>query len=163
MPEGTLHRHVMRRATAADEILPLKDPRVQKNPAYLVVILLSRVVTRLGGGRARSRRNVIEATLLRPTSRTSKTLYNAVNRARTAVERRATCPGLSRTTSRVEDPGLREAVGYPARAGSARRVAYVAYHFHWSQAELLAMEHRERRRWVGGISSINERMNGSDG
>ena len=48
--EGTLHREgVMRRATAADEILPLKDPRVQKNPAYLVVILLSRVVTRLGG------------------------------------------------------------------------------------------------------------------
>lgn len=48
--EGSLHREgVMRRATAADEILPLKDPRVQKNPAYLVVILLSRVVTRLGG------------------------------------------------------------------------------------------------------------------
>jgi hypothetical protein len=47
--EGTLHRDgVMRRATAADEILPLKDPRVQKNEAYLVVILLSRVVTRLG-------------------------------------------------------------------------------------------------------------------
>ena len=39
----------MRLATAADEILPLKDPRVQKNPAYLVVILLSRVVSRLGG------------------------------------------------------------------------------------------------------------------
>jgi hypothetical protein len=48
--EGTLHRDgVMRRATAADEILPLKDPRVQKNPAYLVVILLSRVITRLDG------------------------------------------------------------------------------------------------------------------
>lgn len=48
--EGTLHKDgVMRRATAADEILPLNDPRVQKNPAYLVVILLSRVVTRLGG------------------------------------------------------------------------------------------------------------------
>ena len=48
--DGTLHREgVMRRATAADEILPLKDPRVVKNPAYLVVILLSRVVTRLGG------------------------------------------------------------------------------------------------------------------
>jgi phage FluMu protein gp41 len=48
--EGTLHRDgVMRRATAADEILPLKDPRVVKNPAYLVVILLSRVITRLGG------------------------------------------------------------------------------------------------------------------
>ena len=48
--DGVLEREgIMRRATAADEILPLKDPRVQKNPAYLVVILLSRVVTRLGG------------------------------------------------------------------------------------------------------------------
>lgn len=47
--EGTLHREgVMRLATAADEILPLKDPRVQANQAYLVVILLSRVITRLG-------------------------------------------------------------------------------------------------------------------
>jgi hypothetical protein len=47
--DGTLHREgVMRRATAADEILPLRDPRVEKNPAYLIVILLSRVVTRLG-------------------------------------------------------------------------------------------------------------------
>jgi hypothetical protein len=47
--DGTLHREgVMRLATAADEILPLKDPRVVKNPAYLIVILLSRVVTRLG-------------------------------------------------------------------------------------------------------------------
>ncbi len=47
--EGTLHREgIMRLATAADEILPLRDPRVQGNPAYLSVIVLSRVVTRLG-------------------------------------------------------------------------------------------------------------------
>jgi hypothetical protein len=47
--EGNLHREgVMRLATAADEILPLKDPRVQTNQAYLVVVLLSRVVTKLG-------------------------------------------------------------------------------------------------------------------
>ena len=47
--DGTLHRDgVMRLATAADEILPLQDPRVVNNPAYLVVILLSRVVTKLG-------------------------------------------------------------------------------------------------------------------
>src|SRR2546422_661223 len=46
---GTLHRDgIMCRATAADEILPLRDPRVMKNQAYLVVILLSRVITRLG-------------------------------------------------------------------------------------------------------------------
>ncbi|MBK1699387.1 phage tail assembly protein [Thiococcus pfennigii] len=47
--DGSLHREVlMRRATAADEILPLKDPRVVKNPAYLVIILLSRVIERIG-------------------------------------------------------------------------------------------------------------------
>ncbi|MFD0689867.1 phage tail assembly protein [Actinomadura fibrosa] len=48
--DGTLHRTgVMRLATAADEIYPLKDPRVRNWPAYLVVLLLSRVVSRLGG------------------------------------------------------------------------------------------------------------------
>jgi hypothetical protein len=47
--QGMLHRTgVMRLATAADEILPLKEASVQKNPAYLTVILLSRVVVRLG-------------------------------------------------------------------------------------------------------------------
>jgi hypothetical protein len=46
---GTLHRHgVMRLATAADEILPLRDPRVQQNEAYLAVIVLARVIVRLG-------------------------------------------------------------------------------------------------------------------
>ena len=47
--EGNLHREgVMRLATAFDEIVPLKDPRVQNNPAYLLIILLARVITRLG-------------------------------------------------------------------------------------------------------------------
>jgi hypothetical protein len=50
---GTLHRKgVMRLATAADEILPMKDHRVQANAAYLSVILLSRVITSLGEVRA---------------------------------------------------------------------------------------------------------------
>ena len=48
--EGNLHREgVMRLATAYDEIAPMKDPRVQTNPGYLVIILLSRVISRLGG------------------------------------------------------------------------------------------------------------------
>jgi hypothetical protein len=48
-PDGNMHRDgTMRLATAADEILPLKDPRVQANPAYLVVILFARVISRLG-------------------------------------------------------------------------------------------------------------------
>lgn len=46
---GQVHRDgVMRLATARDEILPQRDPRVRENEAYLTVILLSRVVTRLG-------------------------------------------------------------------------------------------------------------------
>ncbi len=48
-PEGTMHKQgVMRLATAYDEIVPLKDPRVHSNQAYLLIILLSRVVTKLG-------------------------------------------------------------------------------------------------------------------
>lgn len=47
---GTLHRDgVMRLATARDELVPLRDDRVRENAAYLTVVLLGRVVTRLGG------------------------------------------------------------------------------------------------------------------
>jgi len=47
--DGVVHRDgVMRLATARDEIAPLRDPRVRDNEAYLTVLLLSRVVTRLG-------------------------------------------------------------------------------------------------------------------
>lgn len=46
---GNVHREgVMRLANAGDEILPLRDPRVQQNPGYLTIILLSRVITKLG-------------------------------------------------------------------------------------------------------------------
>jgi len=46
---GNVHRDgVMRLATAKDEIVPLRDPRVRENEAYLTVLLLSRVITRLG-------------------------------------------------------------------------------------------------------------------
>ena len=47
--DGTVHREGrMRLATAADEIKPLNDPRVQENSSYLTIVLLSRVVTELG-------------------------------------------------------------------------------------------------------------------
>jgi hypothetical protein len=38
----------MRLATAKDEIVPQRDPRVRENESYLSVLLLSRVITRLG-------------------------------------------------------------------------------------------------------------------
>lgn len=47
--DGNLHRQgVMRLATAMDEIAPLRDARVQSNQAYLVIILLARVIVKLG-------------------------------------------------------------------------------------------------------------------
>lgn len=47
--DGNLHRKgVMRLSRAMDEIVPMRDPRVKSNPAYATVIILSRVITRLG-------------------------------------------------------------------------------------------------------------------
>ncbi|MFB8788153.1 MAG: hypothetical protein U7123_04740 [Potamolinea sp.] len=47
--DGNLHRKgIMRLSRAMDEIVPMRDPRVKSNPAYATVIILSRVITRLG-------------------------------------------------------------------------------------------------------------------
>jgi hypothetical protein len=77
--DGTLHREgTMRRASAADEILPLGDPRVVKNPAYMVVILLARVVTRLGALPAINTK-VIESLYATDVAYLQE-LYNRINR-----------------------------------------------------------------------------------
>jgi hypothetical protein len=88
--EGTLHREgVMRLATAADEILPLKDPRVQSNEAYLTVILLSRVIARLGSI-PQVTPKVIEGVYAADLAYLQE-LYNRINRSGTAsIE--ASCP-----------------------------------------------------------------------
>ena len=38
-------------------------------------------------------------------------------------------------------------------------VAYIAYHFHWSNEQIFALEHLERQKWVGEIARINQRFN----
>lgn len=46
---GNVHKEgIMRLANAGDEIFPLKDSRVKQNPGYLTIILLARVITKLG-------------------------------------------------------------------------------------------------------------------
>jgi hypothetical protein len=46
---GVVHKTgTMRLATARDELLPLHDDRVRANPPYLTVVLLARVITRIG-------------------------------------------------------------------------------------------------------------------
>ena len=67
---GMIHREgTMRLANAADEILPLKDPRVQQNPGYLTIILLARVITKLGSLPAVDTRTVSYTHLTLPTKR----------------------------------------------------------------------------------------------
>jgi hypothetical protein len=87
--DGTLHRDgTMRLATAADEILPLQDPRVQRNPAYLSLILLSRVVLRVDGVEDVSPRTL--EGLFAADLAYLQDLYNAINRVGGAE--RVTCP-----------------------------------------------------------------------
>ena len=49
-------------------------------------------------------------------------------------------------------------IGHPSQE-LYEEVAYVAYHFNWSHAEVMALDHIERRRWVAEIARINERLN----
>lgn len=88
--EGNLHKSgVMRLATAADEILPQKDPRVQQNPAYLVVILLSRVIGKMG-----ELTNITPKTiegLFSADLAFLQDFYQSINRNGTAATK-ATCP-----------------------------------------------------------------------
>jgi hypothetical protein len=99
--DGTLHRDgVMRRATAADEIIPMKDPRVQQNPAYLIVILLARVVTRLGAvGQVTPK--VIESVYSTDLAHL-QALYNELNRMEPPA---VTCPKCAHAFA-IEEPVL---------------------------------------------------------
>ena len=87
---GMLHREgIMRLANAADEILPLRDPRVQQNAGYLTIILLSRVITRLGTLSAINTR-VIEG-LFTMDLAYLQDLYQRINMSELPVYR-ITCP-----------------------------------------------------------------------
>ena len=41
-------------------------------------------------------------------------------------------------------------------------MSFISYYFHWSQGEVLALDHRQRRRWCEEISSINSSLDPSD-
>ncbi|MEM6611764.1 MAG: DUF6760 family protein [Cyanobacteria bacterium P01_C01_bin.72] len=46
-------------------------------------------------------------------------------------------------------------VGYPQER-LYQEVAFIAAHFHWSRAEILNLEHRERQQWVREIMSLKD-------
>lgn len=88
--EGNVHKNgVMRLATAMDEIAPLRDMRVRTNQAYLVITLLSRVITRLGSLESISP-SVIE-NLFAADLAYLQALYRTINEeGRTTIQ--VTCP-----------------------------------------------------------------------
>lgn len=93
---GELHRTgTMRLATAADEILPLADPRVERNEAYLAVILLSRVITRLGPLGADEITPATVEGLFAADLAHLQDLYNQVNRVDANGAHTVTCPSCA--------------------------------------------------------------------
>jgi hypothetical protein len=54
--------------------------------------------------------------------------------------------------------GIGGSIGYPSDR-LFEEVAYVAYHFHWPYAQLMDLDHLERRRWIQEIARINKRIN----
>lgn len=114
---GDLHREgTMRLATAADEILPLKDARVQANPAYLTIILLARVVTRLGAVTLITEK-VIEQ-LFASDLAYLQDLYNRIN---VAGERmlKVVCPHCE-CSFEVEPDGAGELLATPSVSSAGR-------------------------------------------
>ena len=88
--DGNLHKKgTMRLATAADEILPLRDPRVLQNPAYLNMILFSRVITKLGD--LQSINNKVIEDLFASDLAYLQDFYRRINGDGTSVVK-ATCP-----------------------------------------------------------------------
>ena len=101
--DGNRHREgVMRLATAADEIKPLKDPRVRANSAYLTVILLARVITRLGTLDDVST-HVVEQLYVSDLEYLQE-LYEQINEGR-HEELDVTCPACDATMSLQLHPG----------------------------------------------------------
>ena len=102
---GEVHkRGVMRLATAADEIIPLKDPRVKSNPGYLSIMLLSRVITKLGT-LEEINTDIIEQLFTADIAYLQE-LYQSIN-AIEPIYIRQTCPNCNHTFT-IEVPSLGE-------------------------------------------------------
>jgi hypothetical protein len=101
---GNLHKKgIMRLATAADEILPLKDPRVQQNPSYLPIIVLSRVITKLGDLEAVTTKTI--ENLFASDLAYLQTFYNKIN-SEGNVKLKVVCPNCkTEFETEIGNPG----------------------------------------------------------
>ena len=139
---GTVHRvGSMRLATARDELVPLADDRVRENPAYLTVVLLARVVERLGTV-TDVHPGVIE-NLFASDLAFLQDLYRRVNQeghARAGGRHARRAAGVHGRSDRWSPGGI---VTYGEEA-LWDELAFVGAHYHWSLAEILDLEHATR-------------------
>ena len=129
-------------ATAKDQIALLRDPRVQVNPGYLVIILLSRVITQLGEVEHINPK-VIEGLFVGDLAYLQD-LYRRVNEhghSRLGM----TCPHCQGDFEVETSSG--GVMRYPLPQ-LHEEVAYLAYYLHWSYEQIMHMEHHERQQWV---------------
>ena len=92
--DGNVHKEgVMRLANAKDEIVPLNDMRVQRNRAYLIIVLLSRVISKLGNLNEVNM-GVIE-NMFASDLRFLEEMYNRINEDDATVQ--VTCPECNAT------------------------------------------------------------------
>ena len=153
---GTVHRRgSMRLPRPATSCCPLRDVRVRENPAYLSVVLLGRVITRLGTLRDGPRRHRGEHVRLRP---------GLPPGLLPADQRRGPHPGgrwparTARRPSRSTWPGAawgnRDVRGRPARARRSRTSPTTST---GTWTHILDLEHGDRRGFVTGIAGLNAR------
>lgn len=117
---GNLHKSgTMRLATAADEIVPLRDPRVNANQAYLVIILLSRVITRLGNLAEGSINPGLVERLFSADLAYLQDFYRRINEnGHTRVE--ATCPSCSTRFEVDLEAASGESLATPSNSSTRR-------------------------------------------
>ena len=153
--DGNVHRNgLMRLATAADEILPQKDPRVQSNPAYLTVAapLARGHEARLapGGGAAEFSKVCLCRTWL-----TFQEVYRRINGGEDLTLK----TGLSGTAEQPVEVSISpgDLVGYPLES-IYEEVAFLGYYLHWERDAIMNMPHAERRIWCEEVSKINRKI-----
>ena len=129
--------------------------RVQRNRAYLIIVLLSRVISKF---RQLNEVNtgVIE-NMFASDLRFLEEMYNRINEDDATVQ--VTCPECNATFEK-EFGRLGNIKLYPLES-IFKEVAFVTYHFHWPKEQILDMSHRERHSWVKEINRINDRINTS--
>ena len=145
--DGGVHKSgIMRLATAADEILPQKDPRVpQRNPA---------VSGRVQAGHTRRGKSPGDR---RPVCPGFDLPSGALppHQWRGGLDPKNEVSALQRSSGDESQPG--GIVGYP-RERVYEEVAFLGYYLHWNSDTILDMSHSERRTWCEEVSKINQQL-----